>query len=119
MKIFGYDITLKKQENRGLIDAIRTSFGGYNSTPMGMNLSTVYRCVDLISNTVAQMDFRLLNTTVHPVPEYSNPLYNILCKVPNSYMTRFMFMKTIVMNMLLKGNAYVYINRNERGNVID
>lgn len=120
MKIFGYNLTLKKGETRSINnDPLQMLFGSYTSGSKDMQLSTVYRCVDLISNTVAQMDFRLLNITSNPIPEYNNPLYNILCKTPNRYMTRFMFMKTIVMNMLLKGNAYVHINRDERGNVIN
>lgn len=119
MKIFGYDLSFRRVDKRSYTEPLQMLFGSYTSGTKDMQLSTVYRCVDLISNTVAQMDFRLLNTTVHPVPEMNNPLYNILCKTPNKYMTRFMFMKTIVMEMLLKGNSYIYINRDQRGNVID
>jgi HK97 family phage portal protein len=47
-----------------------------------------------------------------------HPTYNLLNKEPNKKMTRFTFIKTLVISMLLKGNGYAYIERDNKGNAI-
>lgn len=46
----------------------------------------------------------------------SHPTYRLLNYEPNSRMTRFTFIKTLVVSTLLKGNGYAYIERDEEGN---
>lgn len=98
-------------------DSIGLLFGNYALNGNSMNLATVYRCVDLISNTVAQMDCRILKDNGgHYIPHTEHPAYMILNKQPNKHMTRFTLMKAAITSMLLNGNAYIYINRDEKGN---
>ncbi|MGL4449899.1 MAG: phage portal protein [Sarcina sp.] len=110
--------TQPEPEQRAYIpDSIGLLFGSYAFTGGSMQLSTVYRCVDLISNTVAQMDCRILKDNKgHYVPNTEHPAYMVLNKQPNKYMTRFTLMKAVVSSMLLNGNAYIYINRDVNGN---
>jgi len=81
-----------------------------------MKLSAVYRCVDLISNSISSMpmlpyiykgDWKSLDNT--------NNLYNLLNVQPNSLMSRNTFFKQIIVNLLLNGNAYIVIDRDLQG----
>ena len=48
----------------------------------------------------------------------SHPTYRLLNFEPNSRMTRFTFIKTLVTSTLLKGNGYAFIERDGEGNAI-
>jgi HK97 family phage portal protein len=43
------------------------------------------------------------------------PTYYLLNKDPNKKMSRFTFIKTLVVSTLLKGNGYAYIERDNKG----
>ena len=120
MEIFGFKISReKKQEERSesVNDVLSLLFAQGTNNISAMQLSTVYRCTDLISNTVALMDLQLMKDAGgHLIPDKQHPIYFTFSKQPNRYMTRFTFMKAIVVNMLLKGNAYCYVNRDSKGN---
>lgn len=83
-----------------------------------MNLSAVFRAVELISSTVAQLPLEIyqLDDKMRTRKKYvDHKAYYILSREPNSYMTRYTFIKCMIMNMLLSGNAYASINRDDRG----
>jgi HK97 family phage portal protein len=82
-----------------------------------LNLSTVYRCVEVISDSIAQLPIDVINAKNNHKHKYTkHPAYNLLAKEPNQYMSRYTFIKLMVTSMLLKGNAYAYIVRDERYN---
>jgi HK97 family phage portal protein len=80
-----------------------------------LKLSAVYRCINLISDSIASLP---LNPYEYKGDwkyiAYDNPLYNILNIQPNSFMSKFTFMKLVVVNMLTKGNAYILIDRDTK-----
>ena len=84
-----------------------------------MKLSTVYRCVNCISDAVAQLPMEIFKVDKkgYKVKDRKNPAFGILNAKPNKRMTRYTFISLLVQSMLLKGNAYAYIVRNEKGNV--
>lgn len=86
-----------------------------------MLLSTVYRCVDLISDSVAMLPFETykIDNEGFKVQYKSHPAYNVLNFEPNSDMTRFTFFKTMIASMLLTGNAYAYIERDDKLRVVE
>lgn len=45
----------------------------------------------------------------------SHPTYKLLNKEPNLRMTRFDFIKVMIVSTLLKGNGYAYIERDNKG----
>lgn len=87
-----------------------------SSTPM--LLSTVYRCVDLISGSLAVLPLELyrLDADGFKEPLRQTELYDILNLEPNELMSRSVMFKTMAASTLLKGNAYAYIER-ENGQV--
>lgn len=90
------------------------------SAAQPMLLSTVYRCVDVISDSVAQLPLEtyLLDADGFKKTFKTHPLYDLMNEEPSEYMTRYTFFKTMVSSMLLRGNAYAYIERDSRGNVL-
>jgi HK97 family phage portal protein len=83
-----------------------------------LNLSTVYRCVEILSNSVAQLPvqpYHVQNGKKRIM--YEHPTYKLLAYNPNRRMSKFTFFKQLVVDMLLRGNAYVYIERNAKNEV--
>ena len=83
-----------------------------------MLLSAVYRCVEVISDSIAQLPFEpyRIDSDGCKIKFTKHPTYNLLNREPNQNMSKFTFMKTMVVSMLLTGNAYALIERDERGN---
>ncbi len=95
-------------------------FGSMVSSNSALSLSAVYRAVDFISSQFAMLDCQIVkrNKNGYLESDYNHPAYRLFSKEPNEYLTRHQLFKTVITSMLLKGNAYIYINRDERGNPI-
>lgn len=119
MNILGFELRKASKKEISSVNA----FGGgglfLSSRSKPMLLSTVYRCVDVISDSVAQLPLEtyLLDSEGFKSQFKSHPAYSVLNEEPNSDMTRFVFFKTIVSSVLLTGNGYAYISRNSRNEV--
>ena len=83
-----------------------------------MLLSAVYRCTEVISDSVAQLPLEpyRIDSDGCKIKFTSHPTYNLLNREPNKNMSKFTFLKTMVVSMLLTGNAYALIDRDEKGN---
>lgn len=83
-----------------------------------MLLSTVYRCVDVIGDSVAQLPLEpyKIDENGYKRKYIEHPTYYLLNKEPNSQMSRFTFMKTLITSVLLNGNGYALIERDINGN---
>lgn len=79
-------------------------------------LSTVYRCVDLVSDSLAVLPLKTYNVDAQgfKTEAQDHPLYRVLDLEPNEDMTRYVFFKTMMISVLLTGNAYAYIERNAK-----
>lgn len=112
----------QKVEERDLT----STFGDYlmyNSFPAYTNskallISTVYRCVEVISDSVAQLPLEpyKIDSNGYKLKFTNHPTYRLLNAEPNSRMTRFTFIKTLIVSTLLKGNGYAFIERDNLGN---
>ena len=87
-------------------------FGGYRKKN-AIGLSSFFSATNLISNSIALMPVseNQLNDNKRTVVENSNitPLFY------NMFLTKFNVFKKIVEDVILKGNGYLYINRDEAG----
>ena len=106
------------EERSTTFDYLMYNTGANYGTSKAMLLSTVYRCVEVISDSVAQLPLEpyKLDTDGYRIKFTSHPSYRILNKEPNNRMSRFTFIKTLVVSTLLKGNGYAYIERDNKGN---
>jgi HK97 family phage portal protein len=80
-----------------------------------MTLSGVYRCVDVISDGIASLPLRLYKweNGVRRRVWQGDKLGLVLNTRPDERMTRYDFIKMLVVNKFLHGNAYAYIVRDE------
>lgn len=83
-----------------------------------MQTSAVYACVRVISETIASLPcglFREVGKAQEPAKEH--PLYEVLHNMVNPEMTSFTFREVMMTSLLLYGNAYARIVKDEAGHV--
>ncbi len=88
------------------------SFGGfYGSDRAVMSLSAAWRCVKLISETIATLPFEMFEIDGRRlVPSTTHELSDLLRWQPNDYTTAVEFWESIVASLLLHGEAYAQKN---------
>lgn len=76
---------------------------------MAMKLATVYRCVSILSGSIASLPLQLKRKRngVFMVDESSNLNY-LLTVAPNSRQTAFELMRNAIIQMVNLGNAFIY-----------
>lgn len=87
------------------------------SLQLAMQLSAVYRCVEVISDAVASQSWDVMEYD-EAEGYVTNPFHKVsymLNYEPNQLMSRYTLMKTLVAKMLLEGNGYIHIIRDSRG----
>lgn len=129
MKIFGYEIrktTKELEEIRSIFDSYDPMYGSLTFSSNGgfqqskaLTLSSCYRAVNLIGDAIASLQMKVYDVDNDGFKKEanSNPLYSLLGVEPNSFMSRFNFFKLIISSILLRGNAYVKIQRDKDFNV--
>lgn len=97
-----------------------TSAAGKNVSPRtSMELSTVYACVRVISETIASLPIGIYEVTDGGGRKaMEHPLYRLLHDEPNEEMTSFVWREVTLTHLLLWGNAYSQILRNGKGEVL-
>ena len=86
-----------------------------------MQIATVYACVRLLAESVAQLPlhlYRYTDTGTGKEMAVDHPLYSIIHRQPNPEMTSFTWRETMMVHLLLYGNAYCQIIRDGRNSVV-
>lgn len=84
-----------------------------------IQLSTVYACVRVISETVASLPLGVYEAkTEGNEKAQDHPLYRLLHDEPNSEMTSFVFREVMLAHLLLYGNSYSQIIRSGKNQVV-
>lgn len=117
MKIFGLEI---RNANREPVDAVINTnsstslqWGSLYNQNNAMGLSTVYRCTQLISDSIATLP--LIVETLDGVRVKHS--LDLVFKDTDNKLTKFELMKLLVQSVILKGNGFIYIERNSDGSV--
>lgn len=118
------EVTPQVQEKRSLISGIGLQYGvlgAEQTTAISMQLSAVYAAVECISNALAALPFEPIRQLPNGTKEvdYTHSSYELLNIQPNKIQSRFTFIKTLVTNVLLQGNGYARIIRDNTGNPIE
>jgi len=97
-----------------------TSSGKPVNEHTAMQMTAVYSCVRILSETLAGLPLHVYKYNENGGKEkyLKHPLYKLLHDEPNPEMTSFAFRETLMSHLLLWGNAYAQIIRNARGEVI-
>lgn len=110
----------KTEERSSSFSPFSISYGGYGgyTNEQALLLSAVYRCVEVISDSVAQLPLEIFHIDSRGCKTKATtlPLYHTLNCTPNARMSRFQFIKVMITSMLLKGCGYAYVERDEQGN---
>lgn len=109
-----------------IMGGLRRQKGTQYSTPMAytedsaatvtydsaMQLSAVWACVKLLSETVASLPLNIYKTTENGRKKAENHALTMLFESkPNRYQTRVEFFETLILNLVINGNAYCHIQR--------
>lgn len=105
LKERGYFDTVSETTARGINDSIPAVTG----PEMAMKLATVYRCVSILSGSIASLPLQLKRKKngVFMVDE-DNPLNYLLNVAPNGRQTSYELIRNAVIQMVNAGNAYIY-----------
>lgn len=111
-----------KKEQRGLQyitqynDGLLFGKNYNNNTPLA--LSAVYRCVELISDNIAILPIKIKNVDNEHISEINtHPLKDVFENKTYNEMSRYTLIKMLIQSVLLYGNGYAYIERDNKGNV--
>lgn len=90
---------------------------GYNvNSDTAIRVAAVFRCVDLLSKTMASLPLHMLKDTDRGSEKAKrHPLYNLVYALPNEYTTAYEFWQMFVANLLLTRGGYAKIERDARG----
>lgn len=106
------------KEERGLnVGLSFNSISSFSST-QSMRLSAVYSAVNQISNSCALLPIIIYKQVGDRKVAYNHHVGNLLNKRPNEHMTHFNFFKMMLECVMLKGEAFAYIERDERLKVV-
>lgn len=79
-----------------------------------LNLTAVWACVRILSETVGTLPMHLYRRTANGRErQYDHPCHHLV-RIPNSYSTRFDLMHHLMVSCALWGNGYARIFRNKR-----
>ncbi len=94
---------------------------GYSiSSEDALKVAAVFRCVDLVSKTMASLPIHLFEHTENGKQmKRDHPVFNLLYVLPNRYTTAYDLFQMFVTNLLLTRGAFLKIVRNRRGQVTE
>lgn len=86
------------------------------SAETALQISAVFRCVDLLSKTMASLPLHMLmETDGGKEKAKKHPLYPLVYVLPNEHTTAYEFWQCFVANLLLTKGGYAKIVRDSRG----
>lgn len=101
---------IRSVKNKTLtLDEFQQEVAKQQENGVPLNLSGVYACVEIISNTISKLPFFVMdkNTKKHIDNGDGDNLYWLLNYKPNDYMTASVFKKLMISSILLSGNSYL------------
>lgn len=122
MKLFGFNIT---KEKRAATEATITyptlsdalNFSQLSNNSSAMNISAVYRAVEIISDSIAMLPIKVkIQNQNHKEEVQNHPLHLVF---KDNLLTKYSFIKLLIQSVLLKGNGFAYIKRATDGTVTE
>ena len=114
----------RKKQVEQPVEERKVSLGGllFNSTSsysnsFAMKLSAVYCATNQISNSVAMLPINIVRYDQDEKRPISHPVWKILNVAPDKKYNHFNIWKQAIESVILQGNAYFLIERDERLNV--
>ena len=85
--------------------------GRHVSAETSLQVSTVYRCVSVLANNIAQLPLKVYRRDSQGQRQEAtdHPLWRVLHTRPNRLMTAFIWKQLVFSSVLLRGNSYIEI----------
>ena len=97
-----------------------TTAGQLVTPERSLSVASVAACIRLLSETTAALPLHVYRDLgKSKVVETDHPNYDLLHSKPNEFMTSFVFFQQAIMHILLHGNFYAVIERDDSGNPIN
>ena len=99
----------------------KASSGEQVDEKSAMQIATVYACVRLLAESVAQLPLHLYRYTDNGTGKEmaaDHPVYPIIHRQPNPEMTSFTWRETMMVHLLLWGNSYSQIIRDGKNGIL-
>tara|TARA_R110002012_G_scaffold55154_2_gene140975 strand:- start:16580 stop:17800 length:1221 start_codon:yes stop_codon:yes gene_type:complete len=110
-----------KEKRNGFYEAM-ASVNGNNagvavSDETALNFTAVWAAIRILSESVAQLPLSIYESDKlgNKSQAYNHQLYNLIHRKPNANMTTYTFIQKCMIDLLMRGNSFVYINRNGAG----
>lgn len=120
LSFFNKKKTVNKREATNIqYIANRSNKYGYVTKPdLALANSIIYRGLSILSDSVASIPIYIYRkeTQGWNVDE-KNTLHNLLTRRPNPRMTTFEMLEGTIVQLIMYGNAYIYINRHSNGDI--
>lgn len=92
-------------------------FGQYSQQHTALNISAVYRAVEIISDSLAMLPIRVKIHGENHIDEL--PQHNLNLVFKDGFTSRYMLIKLLAQSVMLRGNGFAFIHRDAVGNVSD
>jgi len=112
-----FDFLRGEKRSNNFLKANLGGFGSNNQTPVtkesSLSFSAVYACVRIISESIASLPVNVYREEddQDKITDKAHPVYKLLAKRPNQWMTSYSFIEFLMSNLLLEGNSYFFIER--------
>lgn len=100
----------------------RSKSGNSVNVETALEVTTVLGAARVLAEGCAQIPVKLYVVSEDgrsKKPETSNPLYRLLARRPNDWMTSFEFRETLTLHAVLTGGGFAYINRGLKGQIVE
>ena len=110
---------VQEKEERSIWGDLGLTYGGFSSysSQKAMRISTAFACTNIISNAVALLPIKVKKNVDGKMVDIEHPLKKLLNLTPNQKYNHFDLFKLLIESLILNGNGYLYIERDERLNV--
>jgi HK97 family phage portal protein len=96
-----------------------TDAGELINDQTAMQISTVFSCIRILSESTASLPIRLFTLTDKGrIQDHLNPLHHLLAVSPNEEMSSFTWIETLMVHLALTGNSYTQIQRGADGSPV-
>jgi len=131
MRMFGFEIRRAARTKAAVLNSVDTSgawwpvvgesFSGAWQKNIEADIDLAYAyyvvwaCTTLIAGDVGKLGLRLMQRSGPVWKEIDNPAYSPVLRKPNPFQTRQKFVESWMISKLLRGNAYILKQRDNRG----
>jgi HK97 family phage portal protein len=97
----------------------RSKYTTINSQEKALENSVVYRATSILTDSVASIPLGIYRKNAKGYWELdtTNPLYNLLTRKSNSRLTIYELLEGLVMQLIMQGNAYIFIKRDAMSDI--